>query len=185
MEVEETGLPGVLVISPKVFGDARGFFVESYQAERYRSHGLPERFVQDNASLSRRGVIRGLHYQWPHPQGKLVQVLRGEIYDVAVDVRRGSPHFGRFTAVTLNGDSLRQIYIPPGFAHGFCVLSEEAIFHYKCTDYYHPEHERTLRWDDPALAIPWPLREAGVLSPKDAAAPLLAEMPEEFLPGLS
>lgn len=168
MKVIETALPGVLIIEPKVHGDARGFFIETWHAQRYAEYGLPERFVQDNHSRSSRGVLRGLHYQLQQPQGKLVRVTRGEVFDVAVDIRRGSPSFGRWVGVHLSGDNHRQFYVPPGFAHGFCALSETADFLYKCTDYYHPASERGVLWNDPDIGIEWPPVEVR-LSDKDAA----------------
>ena len=175
MNVVETALPGGLIVEPRVFGDPRGFFFESWSQERYSAAGLPESFVQDNVSLSPRGVLRGLHLQWPHPQGKLVSVLRGEVYDVAVDVRLGSPTYGKWVGVTLSSETKRQLWIPPGFAHGFQVTSDEALFSYKCTDYYHPELEATVAWDDPELAIAWPLG-APVLSAKDRAGVPLRDL---------
>ena len=180
MKVIETGLPGVLLLEPKVFGDVRGFFMETWQAARYSGAGMPERFVQDNHSRSRRGVLRGLHYQLTQPQGKLVWVTRGAVFDVAVDIRRGSPHFGRWYGCMLDDVDHRQLYIPPGFAHGFCVVSDEADFFYKCTDYYHPPSERGIAWDDPEIGIDWPLREVS-LSGKDQQNPRLsAQRPEEL-----
>lgn len=168
MNVIETELPGLVLVEPKVFGDARGFFLETYQEQRYAELKIGPRFVQDNLSRSRRGTLRGLHFQCEHPQGKLVQVLRGEVFDVAVDLRRSSPTFGRSYGVILNEDNRRQLFIPPGFAHGFCVLSETADFFYKCTDFYFPQFERTLLWNDPALAINWPdLGGPPLLSAKD------------------
>ncbi|MEI2783227.1 MAG: dTDP-4-dehydrorhamnose 3,5-epimerase [Candidatus Competibacter sp.] len=181
MKVIATELPGVLLLEPKVFGDARGFFMETWQAARYREAGMPERFVQDNHSRSRRGVLRGLHYQMVQPQGKLVWVTRGAVFDVAVDIRRGSPTFGRWFGCVLDDVDHRQLYIAPGFAHGFCVLSEEADFFYKCTDYYHPPSECGIAWDDPAIGIEWPLREVS-LSAKDRENPRLAEQLPEKLP---
>ena len=181
MKVIETGLPGVLLLEPKVFGDARGFFMETWQAARYREAGMPERFVQDNHSRSRRGVLRGLHYQLTQPQGKLVWVTRGAVFDVAVDIRQGSPNFGRWYGCLLDDVDHRQLYIPPGFAHGFCVVSEEADFFYKCTDYYHPQSERGIACDDPEIAIDWPLREVS-LSAKDQQNPRLSAQPPENLP---
>lgn len=166
MNIITTELPGVLVLEPKVFGDARGFFMETWQAARYREAGLPEHFVQDNHSRSRRGVLRGLHYQLVQPQGKLVSVTRGAVFDVAVDIRRGSPAFGRWFGCVLDDVTHRQLYVPPGLAHGFCVLSEEADFFYKCTDYYHPASERGIAWDDPDIGIAWPLSDVA-LSSKD------------------
>ncbi|MDS4027751.1 MAG: dTDP-4-dehydrorhamnose 3,5-epimerase [Candidatus Contendobacter sp.] len=181
MKVLETGLPGVLLLEPKVFGDPRGFFMEIWQAARYHEAGMPERFVQDNRSRSRRGVLRGLHYQLTQPQGKLVWVTRGAVFDVAVDIRQGSPNFGRWYGCLLDDVNHRQLYIPPGFAHGFCVVSDEADFFYKCTDYYHPSSERGIAWDDPEIAIDWPLREVS-LSAKDRQNPRLSAQPPENLP---
>lgn len=175
MKIVETGLPGVLIFEPKVFGDARGFFVETFREEWLKQAGLAVPFVQDNHSRSRKGVLRGLHYQLEHMQGKLVRSARGTVFDVAVDVRRGSPHFGKWTGVILDDISHRQFYVPPGFAHGFCVLSEEADFHYKCTDYYHPQSEAGILWNDPALGIEWPdIGQDFLLSEKDRALPPLA-----------
>ena len=173
MEVHQTKLPGVLVIEPRVFGDARGYFKETWQRTRYDAAGIAADFVQDNLSRSRQGTLRGLHFQLRRPQGKLVQVFRGEVFDVAVDVRRGSPTFGRWEGIVLSEANHRQLYIPPGFAHGFCVLSESADLFYKCTDYYDPQDERTLLWNDPAVAVEWPLAGAPLLSEKDQrGAPL-------------
>jgi dTDP-4-dehydrorhamnose 3,5-epimerase len=180
MHVEATDLPGVLLIEPKAFGDARGFFLETWNARRYVEAGLPGTFVQDNVSFSQRGVLRGLHFQNPHAQGKLVYVLQGEVFDVAVDVRPDSPTFGRWVGVTLSGQDHRQIWIPPGFAHGFCVTSETALFAYKCTDYYCPECEGAILWNDPDIGIAWPI-ETPSLSAKDAAAPRLRDVPRERL----
>ena len=181
MKVTPLSLPEVLLIEPAVFGDARGYFFESYRAERYGAAGIALPFVQDNVSLSRRGVLRGLHYQHPNPQGKLVQVLRGSVFDVAVDLRRASPTFGRWSGAELSSENHRQLWIPPGFAHGFAVTSDEALFVYKCTAPYDARAERCIRWDDPALGIDWPV--AGPqLSPKDAAAPLLRDVPAADLP---
>jgi dTDP-4-dehydrorhamnose 3,5-epimerase len=171
----------VIVIEPKVFSDERGRFLESFNAARYAEAGLSGAFVQDNVSRSRRGVLRGLHFQHPHDQGKLVSVAQGEVFDVAVDVRVGSPTFGQWVGEYLSGENGRQLYVPPGYAHGFFVTADDTIFTYKCTDYYAPSAERSVRWDDPALAIAWPAREA-LLSPKDAAAPLLADVPRDHLP---
>ena len=175
INVIETDLPGVGIIEPKVFPDARGFFVETYNKDRYVSNGILPEFVQDNLSFSTRGVLRGLHYQNPHAQGKLVFVLQGEVWDVAVDVRRDSAHFGQWTAVTLSSDNKKQFYIPPGFAHGFCVLSETALFTYKCTDFYHPECDGGVRWDDPTIGIQWPIKDP-ILSAKDKVLPLLEDL---------
>ena len=176
MQVEQTSLPGVLLITPRVFQDERGFFVETYHRERYAAHGIDAEFVQDNHSRSCRGTLRGLHYQIAHAQGKLVRVLRGEVFDVAVDLRRASPHFGRWIGNRLSEANHLQMYIPPGFAHGFCVLSDSADVVYKCTDHYRPEHERTLAWNDPDVAIEWPIEEP-ILSPKDQSGMRLADCP--------
>ena len=182
MKLVESRLPGCVVIEPAVHGDERGFFYEGWNAERFGAHGLPTRFVQHNVSRSQRGVLRGLHYQWPnHPQGKLVSVLEGEVYDVAVDIRRGSPTFGQHAAVVLSAENKRHFWIPEGFAHGFLVLSETALFTYLCTAPYDRTSDNSLRWDDPALAIDWPLAEVS-LSAKDAGAPLLADISPERLP---
>jgi dTDP-4-dehydrorhamnose 3,5-epimerase len=181
VKVISTGLPEVLLIEPTVFGDARGFFLESYHTRRYAEAGVPDHFVQDNHSRSRRGVLRGLHYQLTHPQGKLVWVTSGEVFDVAVDIRRGSPTFGRWVGVTLSADNHRQLYIPPGFAHGFCVLSETVDFLYKCTDFYHPEDEGGILWCDPGIGITWPLTTP-VLSEKDRHYPQLQDVPPNRLP---
>jgi dTDP-4-dehydrorhamnose 3,5-epimerase len=179
VKVTETELPGVVLIEPKVFGDARGFFFESYNARRYAELGIPGQFVQDNVSRSVKGTLRGLHFQEPHAQGKLVQVLRGAVFDVAVDVRRGSPSFGRWVGFELSEENHRQLWVPPGFAHGFCVVSELADFSYKCTEFYAPVAERGVRWDDPEIGIRWPVKDP-LLSPKDAAAPFLKDA--EVLP---
>lgn len=181
MKSGRTALPEVLVIDPDVFGDARGFFMETWNEAKYRELGIPGLFVQDNISLSARGVLRGLHFQHPHGQGKLVYVLQGEVFDVAVDVRYGSPTFGKWAATTLSADNKRQVYVPPGFAHGFCVLSENALFAYKCTDFYSPQCEGAVRWDDADIGIPWPLADVS-LSRKDAMAPRLADIARERLP---
>ncbi|WP_175702219.1 dTDP-4-dehydrorhamnose 3,5-epimerase [Burkholderia ambifaria] len=175
--VIETPLPGVLVIEPGVFGDARGFFVESFRESWLRDAGVDATFVQDNQSRSRRGVLRGLHYQRVNPQGKLVHATRGTVYDVAVDIRRGSPSFGRWFGAQLDDISHRMLWIPPGFAHGFCVLSDEADFAYKCTQYYDPDSDAGVRWDDPAIGIDWPASGAPYqLSDKDRRQPPLAEL---------
>jgi dTDP-4-dehydrorhamnose 3,5-epimerase len=181
MNVVETDLPGVLIIEPKVFGDERGFFMESWNGRRYEEAGLPGRFVQDNLSFSTHGVLRGLHFQNPHPQGKLLSVLRGEVFDVAVDIRVGSPTFGEWTAVTLSAESKRQLYVPPDFAHGFVVTSEAALFFYKCTDYYSGSSEGIVLWNDPAIGIDWPT-DAPILSERDRTAPPLSAIPEKVLP---
>jgi len=182
MNISATRLPGVLLIQPAVFGDQRGFFKESWNRKKFAEQGLALDFVQDNVSLSRRGILRGLHFQNPTPQGKLVQVLQGEVFDVAVDIRRGSPTFGQWFGTRLSAENHLQMYVPEGFAHGFYVLSETALFAYKCTDFYDPKAEHSLRWDDPDIGIAWPLTEPPLLSAKDEAAYRLRDMPEEFLP---
>jgi dTDP-4-dehydrorhamnose 3,5-epimerase len=181
MNVTETRLPGVLLIEAKRFHDERGYFLESWNERRYREAGIPGPFVQDNVSLSRKGVLRGLHYQRePHGQGKLVSVLRGEVFDVAVDLRAGSETFRQWVGVTLSAEDGRQLYIPEGFAHGFVVTREEAILAYKCTDVYHPETEETIRWDDPEIAIEWPV-EQPILSEKDRQGKRMRDLPWERL----
>lgn len=172
MKTFETDLPGCLLIEPRVFADSRGSFFESWNHGAYAKAGLDLRFVQANVSTSVRGVLRGLHYQWPNPQGKLVCVLEGEVYDVAVDIRRGSPHFGRWTAAILSADNHRQLWIPEGFAHGFVTLSERATFTYQCTALYDHAADANIRWNDAQLAIDWPVADP-LLSDKDAAAPFL------------
>ena len=175
MDVRPTSIPDVLLIKPNVYEDARGFFKETYQEERYRKIGVNAHFVQDNYSRSQKGTLRGLHYQVEHAQGKLVQVFRGEIFDVAVDMRRTSPTFGKWTSAILSERNHLQLYIPPGFAHGFYVLSELAEFSYKCSDYYFPEYERTLLWNDAKLDIEWPITEGPLLSEKDQLGVPFAE----------
>ena len=174
MKVTPLELPDVLLIEPRVFGDERGFFYERWNKRAFRDAGLDADFVQDNHSRSRRGVLRGLHYQIEHAQGKLVRATAGEVFDVAVDLRRSSPTFGRSVGIMLSAANKRMLWIPPGFAHGFLVVSEDAEFLYKTTDYWYPEHERTLLWNDPALAIAWPLSGAPVLAAKDVAGLPLA-----------
>ena len=174
MRVEPTALPDVLLIEPKVFGDARGFFLESWNKRTFADAGIDAEFVQDNHSRSHRGVLRGLHYQIEHAQGKLVRVIEGEVFDVAVDLRRSSATFGRHVAIDLSEANRRMLFIPPGFAHGFLVVSESAEFLYKTTDYWYPEHERTLLWNDRALGIAWPDAVAPILAPKDATGTPLA-----------
>lgn len=181
MHVIETKLPGVFIIEPKVFGDARGFFMETWNQRGYKEIGICDPFVQDNLSFSARGVLRGLHYQNPHAQGKLVSVVQGEVYDVAVDVRAGSPTFGQWEGVRLSGDNHRQLWIPPGFAHGFCVTSDTAYFMYKCTDVYTPKTEGGILWNDPDIGIEWPLPEV-MLSEKDKIYPRLKDLPADKLP---
>jgi len=182
VKISETSLPGVLLIEPQVFGDERGFLMETYRAERYADAGLPDMGAQDNLSFSRRGVLRGLHLQHPRGQAKLCSVLAGEVWDVAVDVRPSSAHFKQWVGVTLSSENRHQLYIPQGFAHGFCALSETALFAYKCSDRYDPDSELSIRWDDPDIGIEWPVGQPE-LSPRDAAAPRLAELGEGRLPG--
>jgi dTDP-4-dehydrorhamnose 3,5-epimerase len=177
----ETGIPGVLVVEPAVFGDERGFFMETWHASRYRSAGLPDRFVQSNLSRSGRGVIRGLHYQFPEPQGKLVSVLEGRVFDVAVDIRTGSPTFRQWAGVELSAQNHRQLYVPEGFAHGFCVLGESALLSYLCTTEYRAEYDAAIAWDDPEIGIRWPVQD-GTLSTRDGKAPRLADIPMHDLP---
>jgi dTDP-4-dehydrorhamnose 3,5-epimerase len=167
--VTRTAIPDVLVVEPKVFGDARGFFLESWNAQAFAAAGIPAAFVQDNHSRSPRSVLRGLHYQIRQPQGKLVRVVAGEVFDVAVDLRRASPTFGRWVGERLSAENKRMLWIPPGFGHGFLVLSESADFLYKTTDYYAPEHERVIAWNDPDLAIKWPIAGTPTLSGRDTA----------------
>jgi len=178
MKITETELPGVLIIEPQVFGDERGFFLESFHAERYREAGIDMAFVQDNHSRSRKGVLRGLHFQRRHPQGKLVRASRGSIFDVAADIDPASPTFGQHVGVTLSDENHRQMWIPPGYAHGFCVLSDEADFEYKCTDLYYPNDEGGVLWSDPDLNIQWPLSNP-LLSAKDLALPSLADLAKD------
>jgi len=175
MNVIPQAIPEVLLIEPKVFGDSRGFFMETYNAKRYAESGIPHIFVQDNHSHSAKGVLRGLHFQKQFPQGKLVYVTSGTVFDVAVDIRKESPTFGQWVGVILKAEEHKQFYVPAGFAHGFCVLSDMADFHYKCTDYYHPEDEGCIRWNDPDIAIDWRL-DNPTLSPKDANAPFLKSL---------
>jgi dTDP-4-dehydrorhamnose 3,5-epimerase len=175
MQITPTALPDVLLVEPKVFGDERGFFFESWNRRAFVAAGIDAEFVQDNHSRSVRGVLRGLHYQIEHAQGKLVRVTEGEVFDVAVDLRRSSPSFGRSVGVVLSAANRRMLWIPPGFAHGFVVLSDNAEFLYKATDYWYPQHERTLLWSDPALRIDWPLDGLPTLAAKDAAGRRLAD----------
>jgi dTDP-4-dehydrorhamnose 3,5-epimerase len=181
MKVLPTELDGVLVIEPTIFGDQRGFFLESFQKQRYRDAGIDIEFVQDNISFSVRHTLRGLHYQYPHGQAKLVQVLQGEIYDVAVDIRQGSPTFGRWTGVVLSEENRRQFFLPEGFAHGFCVMSATALFMYKCSAYYAPEEEGGICWDDPDLGIPWPV-QTPILSQRDSTFSPLSGVASHRLP---
>ena len=184
MKVQSTELPGVLLIDPQIFGDDRGYFLETWQDERYRDIGVDVSFVQDNLSFSHAGVLRGLHLQYPNTQAKLVQVLVGEVFDVAVDVRAGSPTFGKWIGARLSGDDKRQIFVPEGFAHGFCVLSDTVLFSYKCSKPYAPQSEITIRWDDPSIGIDWPIRSPEV-SPKDMLGLRLDEINHERLPAFS
>jgi len=185
VKVSLTDLPGVLLIEPRVFGDERGWFCESWQRERYAEAGIEGEFVQDNQSYSGRGILRGLHIQHPFSQGKLVQVIHGEVFDVAVDVRRGSPHFGRWTGAYLSGENKHQLWVPKGFLHGYLVLSETALFSYKCTELYHPETDLSVRWDDPDIGIDWPQTVEATLSEKDRNAMLLRAVPDDRLPNYS
>lgn len=175
MRFVPTELPGVVIIEPHIHRDTRGFFLESYHQGKYAEGGIPGPFVQDNHSHSVRGTLRGLHAQVARPQGKLVRAVAGEMFDVAVDIREGSPTFGRWVGVPLSGENFRQLYIPPGFAHGFCVLSERVDVEYKCTDFYDPQGELAVAWNDPAIGIRWPIAEP-ILSGKDAGAPRLADL---------
>jgi dTDP-4-dehydrorhamnose 3,5-epimerase len=181
VKIERTALPGVIEIVADVFTDSRGFLMETYQQKRYTDSGIRCTFVQDNLSQSTRHTLRGLHFQHPHSQAKLVQALQGEIFDVVVDVRRGSPCFGRWLGTLLSEQNKRQLSVPEGFAHGFCVLSETALVHYKCTDFYAPECEGGILWSDPALNIRWPV-ENPVISEKDSRYPFLRDLPVEHLP---
>lgn len=179
----EMSIPGVCLLEPRVFEDARGWFYESYREDRFRELGISVPFVQDNHSLSRRDVLRGLHYQLGRPQAKLVRVLQGEVFDVAVDVRRGSPTFGRWAGEVLSEANRRQMFVPAGFAHGFLVLSETAEFLYKCSDFYAPAEERGIAWDDPGIGVSWPLHgRTPLLHARDAAYPRLTKAPEKDLP---
>lgn len=181
MRFIDTGIPGLVVIEPVMHRDERGFFLEVYRADKFEELGIPIRFVQDNHSKSAQGTLRGLHFQNPHGQGKLVRAACGEVFDVAVDIRLGSPTFGRYHGIYLSDKNCRMMFIPDGFAHGFCVTSPVADFIYKCTDFYAPECERGIRWDDPELHIAWPLSNPS-LSEKDAAYPNLKSIPEFYLP---
>lgn len=180
MIIETTPLPGLLRVQPDVFGDERGFFQETWHQRRYAEVGLDRQFVQDNLSWSRRGILRGLHFQNPGPQGKLVYVLQGEVFDVAVDVRADSPTFGQWYGETLSAENHRQLFVPEGFAHGFCVTSETALFAYKCTGFYDPGSEHSLLWNDPDIGIRWPL-EQPELSPKDRQGRPLGDFPRDAL----
>jgi dTDP-4-dehydrorhamnose 3,5-epimerase len=181
VKIIETSLPGVVVLEPKKIGDSRGFFLETYREDFLVDAGISQRFIQDNHSRSGKGVLRGLHYQLTQPQGKLVRVARGEVFDVAVDVRMGSPNFGQWFGAKLNEESMRMMYLPPGFAHGFVVLSDVADFIYKCTDYYHPQSEQGIAWNDPDIDIEWPIKDV-ILSEKDLSNPTLSRQSPELLP---
>ena len=181
MKIIETNLPGVIVFEPKVFGDKRGFFLETYREDVLKEAGITAHFVQDNHSRSSRGVLRGLHYQTSHTQGKLVRVATGAVFDVAVDVRYGSPTFGQWFGTELNEENMRLMYVAPGYAHGFVVLSDTADFLYKCTDYYHPQSEQGILWNDPAIGIEWPMTDVA-LSEKDKNNVLLKDQIPEALP---
>lgn len=181
MKFRSASLEGVLIIEPGVFGDERGFFMESWKSSTYRDAGLPAIMPQSNFSRSSRGVLRGLHYQWPQPQGKLVSVLEGSIFDVAVDIRADSPNFGQWTGIELSAANHLQLYVPEGFAHGFCTLSETALVHYMCTNEYAPKFDAAVAWNDPDIGIEWPMEEVS-LSAKDSAAPRLKRIAPESLP---
>ena len=181
MKVIETSLPQAVMIEPQVFGDSRGFFYESYNQARFEEAGIQAHFVQSNVSRSSKGVLRGLHYQWPNPQGKLVSVLEGEVFDVAVDIRRSSPSFGQWVGVMLTAENKRHFWVPPGFAHGFCVLSEHATFVYQCTAFYDREADAGILWNDADIGIDWPVKHP-LLSDKDARALLLKDVPRHRLP---
>lgn len=184
MQLIETGIPGLVIVEPVVHGDQRGFFMESWNARRYREYGLPDTFVQANLSRSEAGVIRGLHYQYPQPQGKLVSVLEGRAFDVAVDIRPGSPTFRQWAAVELSATNFRQFYVPEGFAHGFCALDGPVLLSYLCTTEYAHDYDAAIAWDDPDIAIDWPITP-GQLSSKDQAAPRLADIAPGSLPGMA
>lgn len=182
MKVTPSHHPDIVLIDPRVFGDERGWFYEAWHHDRYAQAGIGPVFVQDNQAWSRRGALRGLHVQEPFGQGKLVQVLAGEVFDVAVDVRLGSPRFGQWVGAVLSAENKQQLWVPAGFLHGYLVTSPEALFAYKCTDLYHPETQFEVRWDDPDIGIDWPAGITPVLSPKDRDAPLLRDIPETRLP---
>ena len=184
MKTIKTSLPGVLLFEPKVYGDRRGFFIESWSKARYQAAGISGEFVQDNLSFSSHGILRGLHFQHPRGQGKLVQVLSGSVFDVAVDIRPDSPYFGKWFGAELTSEHHNQMYVPAGFAHGFYVLSDTVLFSYKCTDYYSPETECSILWNDPDIGIQWPLEAGPILSDKDAGGLSLSGLPKERLPHL-
>ena len=179
MKITPTALPEVLLIEPDVFGDSRGFFMETWHAKKYADAGLDVNFVQDNQSRSKKSILRGLHYQLEQPQGKLVRVTAGNVFDVAVDIRKGSPSFGQWIGIELSGENFKQLYIPPGFAHGFCVMSDYADFLYKCTDFYAPEYEHCIHWNDPEIGIEWP-GDNFLVSEKDEQASLLKDMHDQL-----
>lgn len=181
MKIVPTSLPDVIILEPDVFTDDRGFFMETYQKERYETYGITCGFAQDNISFSVKDTLRGLHYQYPNEQAKLVQVVQGEVFDVAVDIRKGSPTFGKWAGEILSGENRRQLYIPEGFAHGFCVTSPDALFVYKCSTYYSPENEHGILWSDPDIGIKWPVTSP-LLSDKDKKYPCLKDMQEKQLP---
>lgn len=181
MKIVKLELEGAMIVEPDVFPDDRGYFMETYQQNRYRENGIDVTFVQDNLSYSIKGTLRGLHFQHPHPQAKLVQVLQGEVFDVIVDVRRGSPTFGHWSAVGLSEENHRQLFVPKGFAHGYCVLSDNAVFSYKCSDFYVPECEKGVLWSDPDIGVDWPITTP-MLSEKDRRYPILKNIPDEDLP---
>jgi dTDP-4-dehydrorhamnose 3,5-epimerase len=181
MKVTKTKMAGLMTVEPSVFADTRGYFMETYQRLRYKEAGIDVHFIQDNLAFSRKNILRGLHYQSPHDQAKLVQVFQGEVFDVAVDIRRGSPTFGQWFGTKLSAENKVQLFVPAGFAHGYCVLSETALFHYKCSDYYAPKCEGGVLWSDPDVGITWPL-DKPILSDKDAASPRLKDVPLDRLP---
>lgn len=181
MKIIQTAIPGVVIFEPKILGDRRGFFLETYREDLIKDAGINQPFVQDNHSRSRKGILRGMHYQLTQPQGKLIRVASGSVFDVAVDVRRGSPTFGEWFGTILDDKNMRMLYVPPGFAHGFLTLSDTADFLYKCTDYYHPQSEQGIAWNDPDIDIAWPSREP-MLSEKDQSNPPLSKMPMDKLP---
>jgi dTDP-4-dehydrorhamnose 3,5-epimerase len=183
--IEKTEIPGVIIFEPKVYNDARGFFMETYNEQLYKDAGLNCQFVQDNYSHSTKGTLRGLHYQLPHTQGKLVSVIWGEIFDVAVDIRKGSPTFGKWVGVNISEINRKQLFVPAGLAHGFCVISEKADVMYKCTDQYAPDSDRGVLWSDREIGIDWPISDSTVISEKDKKLPLLSDIPEELLPEYS
>ena len=181
MKINTIELEGVFIIEPDVFTDARGFFMETYHQKRYREMGIDVTFVQDNLSFSRQGTLRGLHFQYPRAQAKLVQVIQGKVLDVIVDIRRGSPTFGRWAGIRLSDQNKKQLFVPENFAHGYCVLSDTAIFTYKCSEFYSPEFEKGICWSDPDIGIEWPIKDP-VLSDKDSRYPVLKHIPDDALP---